>query len=709
MGRHSTPDDPDDPSVEDVGPAQLVGGAPAAVVETGRHNLGDASTATLVADAPAPEFAASDGVSGDGWSTATNRSALGFAVPYGRSPYAVDGPGSASADARDFVSRAREQAHPVEVPVKTSRAGRNLPAAIGVSLGLGAMIIASLLIYRPSFVVIICVAMSYGIFEMVRAIGAAEARPPLVPLVVGGLAMDIAAWFHGAGGLVLGLLITVLGVTVWRLAEGAVGYARDVTSAAFIALYVPALGGFAVLLTHYSDGAGRVIAFIATVVCSDVGGYTAGVLFGKHPMAPTVSPKKSWEGFVGSARGLLHRRRVVHGGAVPPPLVARRALRAGDRGDGHPRRPRRIDGETRPRRQGHGPVAARARRAHGPPRLAAALRRRGLPDPVGRAGVIGADSSVSTAENYAQFGRDAGAESPRYEEFGLGVSADPDVLALLARLPVPKRQPNLLFAAVRFVAGTPVDYADFRRTVLTRWDEIGAQIRRRSTQTNEASRCATLLPFLARLPQPLALLEVGASAGLCLLPDLYRYEFTDPAGVVTAAGPADAPLTLTCGLDGIEPPTQVPTVAWRAGLDLHPIDPFDPDQIDWLDALVWPGAEDRLARLHTALEVVRSNPPRIETGDLRHDLPALAAQAPPDATLVVFHSAVLAYLDQLDRSTFARTVSGMDATWIVNESPRVSADLGVPIPKDLRPSFLISVDGVAQAWSEGHGSWLAAI
>jgi phosphatidate cytidylyltransferase len=189
----------------------------------------------------------------------------------------------------------------LEPAPKASRAGRNLPAAIGVSLALGAVIIASLLLYRPSFVAIVCIAMAYGSYEMVRAIGAAEARPPLVPLVAGGVAMDVAAWYQGANALVLGLLLTVLGVTVWRLAEGAVGYARDVTSAAFIALYVPLLGGFAVLLTHYSDGAGRVIAFIATVVCSDVGGYTAGVLFGRHPMAPTVSPKKSWEGFVGSA------------------------------------------------------------------------------------------------------------------------------------------------------------------------------------------------------------------------------------------------------------------------------------------------------------------------------------------------------------------------------------------------------------------------
>ena len=323
--------------------------------------------------------------------------------------------------------------------------------------------------------------------------------------------------------------------------------------------------------------------------------------------------------------------------------------------------------------------------------------------------MIGADSSVSTAENYAGFGRNARDESLLYEELGLGVSADAAVLDLLGQLPGPKRQPNLLFAAVRFVAGTPADYPDFRRAVLARWDEVSAQMLRRSTQTNEASRCATLLPFLARLPQPLALLEVGASAGLCLLPDLYRYEFIDEAGLVTLVGSSDAEVTLPCRVAGVELPSETPTISWRAGLDLHPIDPFDPDQVAWLEALVWPGAEDRRRRLHAALDVARSNPPRIEIGDLRYDLAELAAQAPTSATLVVFHSAVLAYLDQADRSTFARTVRGLDATWIANESPAVSADLGILIPTDPRETFVISVDGVARAWSEGHGSWLEAI
>lgn len=185
-------------------------------------------------------------------------------------------------------------------PAPGSRAGRDLPAAIGVSLALGAAIVASLLIYRPSFVVIVCAAMAYGTYEMVRAVGTVEARPPLVPLIVGGLAMDVAAWFRGPNGLVTGLLLTVLGVVVWRVTEGVVGFQRDVSAAAFICLYVPLLGGFAILLTHHSDGAGRVIAFMVTVACSDVGGYATGVLFGRHPMAPMVSPKKSWEGFAGS-------------------------------------------------------------------------------------------------------------------------------------------------------------------------------------------------------------------------------------------------------------------------------------------------------------------------------------------------------------------------------------------------------------------------
>jgi phosphatidate cytidylyltransferase len=190
-------------------------------------------------------------------------------------------------------------------PAAASRAGRNLPAAIGISVVLAGAVVASLLLYRPSFVVLVVGAVAYGSYELVVAIRTVEARPPLVPLLVGGAAMCVAAWLRGPNGLVVGFFVTAVGVLVWRLAEGAAGYLQDIGASLFVASYVPLLAGFAVLLAHPHDGAGRVMAFIATVVCSDTGGYATGVLFGRHPLAPTVSKGKTWEGLVGSVLACL--------------------------------------------------------------------------------------------------------------------------------------------------------------------------------------------------------------------------------------------------------------------------------------------------------------------------------------------------------------------------------------------------------------------
>jgi phosphatidate cytidylyltransferase len=194
-----------------------------------------------------------------------------------------------------------ESAVPAEPTEKKSRAGRNLPVAIAVGVGLGALILGTLFSYRPSFIFVLIAAILVGVYEVVTAISTVEARPPLVPLLVGAAAMDAAAWFRGPDGLVGALLLTVIGLAIWRLGDGASGYLRDLASASFIAVYVPFLAGFAALLAHPDDGAARIVIFILSVVCSDTGGYATGVLFGRHPMAPTVSPKKSWEGFVGSA------------------------------------------------------------------------------------------------------------------------------------------------------------------------------------------------------------------------------------------------------------------------------------------------------------------------------------------------------------------------------------------------------------------------
>ena len=169
---------------------------------------------------------------------------------------------------------------------------------MGVSLG--AVVVASLYVWRPAFVGLVAVAVCVAVWEMVRAVQPTGIRPPMVPLQVGGITIVVLAWFAGIEAMVLGLVLTVVAVVIWRLSEGPVGYQRDVTAAALIAAYIPFLAGFAVLLVQPEDGALRVTIMMASVVLSDVGGYATGVLFGRHPMAPKVSPKKSWEGFAGS-------------------------------------------------------------------------------------------------------------------------------------------------------------------------------------------------------------------------------------------------------------------------------------------------------------------------------------------------------------------------------------------------------------------------
>ena len=190
---------------------------------------------------------------------------------------------------------------PVPPPERRTRAGRNLPAAIGVGLGLGAVILATLYLWKPSFVAVAVAAAVLGVWELGHAFAGDRVRVPLVPLTVGATAIVVAAYAGGSEALVVALALTVLAAMLWRAPENARGYVRDVTGSAFAALYVPFLAGFCVLLLRPDDGPDRVVTFIVLVVLSDVGGYAAGVLFGRHPMAPTVSPKKSWEGFAGSA------------------------------------------------------------------------------------------------------------------------------------------------------------------------------------------------------------------------------------------------------------------------------------------------------------------------------------------------------------------------------------------------------------------------
>jgi len=301
--------------------------------------------------------------------------------------------------------------------------------------------------------------------------------------------------------------------------------------------------------------------------------------------------------------------------------------------------------------------------------------------------------------------READGSSPLYAALARGAAADPFALEFLAALPEDRQQPNLLFAALRHVCGTPRDWPQARVALEAQAESIREVMLTHRTQTNEPARCAMLLPVLSRLPQPLALLEVGASAGLCLLPDRYGYTY----GAHRVAPPSSEAPGFAARANAATPlPDRLPLIAWRAGLDLSPIDLHNLTQCAWLETLVWPEHAGRLQQLRAAMRIARTDPPRVHRGDLMTDLTAVARTAPGHATLVVFHTAVLAYIaDPAARDRFAQAVRDLGAVWISNESPGVfpaiAARVRQPAP---RGAFLLAVNGVPVAWTQPHGEWI---
>ncbi|HJP76535.1 MAG TPA: phosphatidate cytidylyltransferase [Pseudonocardiaceae bacterium] len=192
------------------------------------------------------------------------------------------------------------EAAPV-VAGKVSKAGRDLRAAIAVGVGLGAVVLVSLLTIRELFIGVVAAAIVVATIELAGALRrAANIEVALVPVLIGGQAMIWLSWPFHTNGLFAAFVLTVLGCLVWRFRGGSENYLRDVTASIFTLTYVALFASFAALLVEPHDGTARVLCFLIVVVCSDTGGYVAGVLFGKHPMAPSISPKKSWEGLAGS-------------------------------------------------------------------------------------------------------------------------------------------------------------------------------------------------------------------------------------------------------------------------------------------------------------------------------------------------------------------------------------------------------------------------
>jgi len=279
----------------------------------------------------------------------------------------------------------------------------------------------------------------------------------------------------------------------------------------------------------------------------------------------------------------------------------------------------------------------------------------------------------------------------------------------LSRLPGAKRQPNLLFASVRFLGGATDTVDGFVDFIRSNSDELEATMRARSTQTNEVARCAAFLPLLADLDGDLALIEVGASAGLCLFPDRYAYSY-DGAQI------GDSALEIAVETANTVPmPQRLPRVAWRAGLDLNPLSVSDDEDLAWLRACIWPEHTQRRRRIDLATAIVSADPPRIDQGDLRDATLNLIDEAPRDATKVVFHSAVLAYVDEASRLDFATTMRSLvdsrsDVVWLSHEGASVIAGIEAADPLVEPPGtsqFHLGRDGTELiAVTDPHGRWL---
>ncbi|HET6560593.1 MAG TPA: phosphatidate cytidylyltransferase [Marmoricola sp.] len=189
---------------------------------------------------------------------------------------------------------------------KKSRAGRDLPAAIGSAvLLLVAIALCLATLDGFPFVFLVTAAIGAGVWELWRALRTRGINLAFEPLLVSVAAMLFGAWFGGAPALATALAVTALAAMLWRLRSGVDGFVRDATASVFTAVYLPFLAGFVVLLLNGEDGVWRVMVFILVTIASDIGGYAAGVLLGRHPMAPVISPKKSWEGFAGSAASCM--------------------------------------------------------------------------------------------------------------------------------------------------------------------------------------------------------------------------------------------------------------------------------------------------------------------------------------------------------------------------------------------------------------------
>ena len=227
-----------------------------------------------------------------------------------------------------------------EVPIRVSRTGRNLPVAIGVGAGLGGLVLLTLLTVKATFLLYVGAAIAIALAELTSALAESKHKIniPVIPVAVGGAAVLACMYWLGSRAALAALALTVVAIFAWRLPGGPSGYVKDVTAGVFALIYLPFLASFVMAMLSPADGARRVLTFVILTICSDIGGYFAGITFGRHPMAPVISPKKTWEGFAGSAAaclagGGLCVTLLLHGHAWQGLLTGAAAVLAATLGD----------------------------------------------------------------------------------------------------------------------------------------------------------------------------------------------------------------------------------------------------------------------------------------------------------------------------------------------------------------------------------------
>lgn len=320
---------------------------------------------------------------------------------------------------------------------------------------------------------------------------------------------------------------------------------------------------------------------------------------------------------------------------------------------------------------------------------------------------------VSLAQRFLSFAEASEASgSPLYAEWARGVASDPELLAVVERAPAAKRQPALVFAATRYLGG-PVDaFPVVRAWMLRNAVAIVAELEIRFTQTNDVRRTGPVAAALALagVDGPVALLEVGASAGLGLYPD--RYDIR--VGAARLGDPESRVHVAVDVLPGAQEPAlpALPPIAARFGLDLAPVDPRRPGELHWLEMLLPPERTDRVELLRDAVDVLLDDPAPVIAGDAVQELPDLVALAPPGTTPVVVTSGTLVYLPGARRQAFVDLIAGLGVRWVSYERSGlltgVASTVPVPAPSASDPDAFatLALDGTALAVGDAHGTRL---